>query len=109
MADRDITDITDLISALDMRSAVRVADAVIAARAKSGASRAKIAFVLIRYEGLSIQDAAQVLGATPTAVKLRAFRAYEALRAELEELKREAPARAGAARARAEGGADGRS
>ena len=45
------------------------------------------AFVLIRYEGLSVQDAAAVLGATPTAVKLRAFRAYEALRAELDELR----------------------
>ncbi|MCK6590040.1 MAG: RNA polymerase sigma factor [Polyangiaceae bacterium] len=46
------------------------------------------AFVLLRYEGLSVQDAASVLGATPTAVKLRAFRAYEALRAELDELQR---------------------
>jgi RNA polymerase sigma-70 factor (ECF subfamily) len=46
------------------------------------------AFVLLRYEGLSVQDAAAVLGATPTAVKLRAFRAYEALRAELDELQR---------------------
>ncbi|MFO0763076.1 MAG: RNA polymerase sigma factor [Byssovorax sp.] len=44
------------------------------------------AFVLIRYEGLSVQDAAAVLGATPTAVKLRAFRAYEALRAALDDL-----------------------
>lgn len=41
------------------------------------------AFVLLRYEGLSVQDAANVLGATPAAVKLRAFRAYEALRAAL--------------------------
>lgn len=45
------------------------------------------AFVLIRYEGMSVQDAAAILGATPTAVKLRAFRAYEALRAELAELR----------------------
>ncbi len=45
------------------------------------------AFVLIRYEGMSVQDAAAVLGATPTAVKLRAFRAYEALRAALEDLR----------------------
>jgi RNA polymerase sigma-70 factor (ECF subfamily) len=43
------------------------------------------AFILLRYEGLSVQDAASVLGATPTAVKLRAFRAYEALRAALDE------------------------
>ncbi|MBK8258957.1 MAG: RNA polymerase sigma factor [Polyangiaceae bacterium] len=41
------------------------------------------AFVLLRYEGLSVSDAADVLGATPSAVKLRAFRAYEALRAAL--------------------------
>jgi RNA polymerase sigma-70 factor, ECF subfamily len=38
------------------------------------------AFVLLRYEGMSVDDAAAVLGSTPTAVKLRAFRAYEALR-----------------------------
>lgn len=42
------------------------------------------AFVLLRYEGLGIDEAAVVLGATPSAVKLRAFRAYEALRAELD-------------------------
>jgi RNA polymerase sigma-70 factor (ECF subfamily) len=45
------------------------------------------AFVLLRYEGLSLQDAALVLGATPTAVKLRAFRAYEALRAALDHAR----------------------
>jgi RNA polymerase sigma-70 factor (ECF subfamily) len=47
------------------------------------------AFVLIRYEGLSVQEAAAVLGATPTAVKLRAFRAYEALREALAEQRPE--------------------
>jgi RNA polymerase sigma-70 factor (ECF subfamily) len=45
------------------------------------------AFVMLRYEGLSVQDAAAVLGATEAAVKLRAFRAYEALRAELGTAK----------------------
>lgn len=47
------------------------------------------AFVLLRYEGLGVNDAANVLGTTPAAVKLRAFRAYEALRAQLDA----APAR----------------
>jgi RNA polymerase sigma-70 factor (ECF subfamily) len=42
------------------------------------------AFVLIRFEGLSVAEAAQVLGATEAAVKIRAFRAYEALRAALD-------------------------
>ncbi|WP_081426859.1 RNA polymerase sigma factor [Sorangium cellulosum] len=54
------------------------------------------AFILLRYEGLSVQDAAAILGATPSAVKLRAFRAYEALRAEIEELKRGPEAGTGA-------------
>jgi RNA polymerase sigma-70 factor (ECF subfamily) len=43
------------------------------------------AFVLLRYEGLSVAEAAQVLGATPSAVKLRAFHAYEAIRKALAE------------------------
>jgi RNA polymerase sigma-70 factor, ECF subfamily len=42
------------------------------------------AFVLIRFEGLSISEAAQILGASEAAVKVRAFRAYEALREALE-------------------------
>jgi RNA polymerase sigma-70 factor, ECF subfamily len=41
------------------------------------------AFVLIRFEGLSVSEAAQILGATEAAVKVRAFRAYEAIRAAL--------------------------
>lgn len=53
------------------------------------------AFVLIRYEGLSVSDAAAVLGATETAVKLRAFRAYEALRAELGAARQGAEAKRG--------------
>ena len=48
-----------------------------------------------------MQDAAAVLGATPTAVKLRAFRAYEALRAALDEL------RDGQSPTRSDGGASG--
>lgn len=52
------------------------------------------AFVLIRFEGQSVAAAAQILGTTEGAVKLRAFRAYEMLR---EALKRaEAPGVKGA-------------
>ena len=43
----------------------------------------RAAFDLLRIEGLSHDDAAQVLGTTVSAVKLRAFRAYEAIRAVL--------------------------
>jgi RNA polymerase sigma-70 factor, ECF subfamily len=45
----------------------------------------RTAYVLLKEEGLSVADAAAVLGATPTAVKLRAHRAYEALRAAIAE------------------------
>ena len=41
------------------------------------------AFVLLRFEGLSVADAAEVLGVSENAVKLRAFQAYELLRAAL--------------------------
>jgi RNA polymerase sigma-70 factor (ECF subfamily) len=45
----------------------------------------RVAFELVRVEGLSHDDAARVLGVTVSAVKLRAFRAYSALRAVLAE------------------------
>ena len=72
----------DAESAAIASQAARVVERVLA----SLPAAQREAFVLIRYEGLSVQDAAAVLGATPTAVKLRAFRAYEALRAELGDL-----------------------
>ena len=50
------------------------------------------AFVLIRYEGMSVADTAKILGATENAVKLRAFHAYEALRAALG-IEKEKPKR----------------
>jgi len=40
----------------------------------------RAAFELVKNEGLSMAEAAQVLGTTVAAVKLRAHRAYEALR-----------------------------
>ena len=43
----------------------------------------RTAFVLLKEEGLSVTEAAAILGATPMAVKLRAHRAYEAIRAAL--------------------------
>jgi RNA polymerase sigma-70 factor (ECF subfamily) len=46
----------------------------------------RVAFELIKREGLSMREAAQVLGTTVVAVKLRAHRAYVALRAALGEV-----------------------
>jgi RNA polymerase sigma-70 factor (ECF subfamily) len=49
------------------------------------------AFVLLRYEAMSVEGAAEILGTTPTAVKLRAFRAYQALRAALAHERQVGP------------------
>ncbi len=46
----------------------------------------RAAFELIKQDGLTVAEAAQVLGTTVAAVKLRAHRAYEALRAALGEI-----------------------
>jgi len=43
----------------------------------------RIAFELLKQDGLALAEAATVLGTTVSAVKLRAHRAYEALRAAL--------------------------
>lgn len=43
------------------------------------------AFVLLKQQELSVTEAASVLGTTEMSVKLRAHRAYEALRATLDE------------------------
>lgn len=47
------------------------------------------AFILLRYEGMSVETAAQVLGISEGAVKLRAFHAYELLRAALSPASKE--------------------
>lgn len=45
----------------------------------------RVAFELIKLDGLSVAQAAETLGTTVTAVKLRAHRTYEALRGALRE------------------------
>jgi len=45
----------------------------------------RAAFELLKQDGLTLAEAAEVLGTTVTAVKLRAHRAYESMRAALGE------------------------
>jgi RNA polymerase sigma-70 factor (ECF subfamily) len=52
----------------------------------------RVAFELVKQDGLSLAEAAQALGTTVTAVKLRTHRAYEALRAVLGDVLAEDPA-----------------
>jgi RNA polymerase sigma-70 factor (ECF subfamily) len=53
----------------------------------------RVAFELIKQEGLSVREAAEVLGTTATAIKLRAHRAYVALRAALGDMMERQPRR----------------
>lgn len=45
------------------------------------------AFILVRFEGFSLRDAAEVLGTSEASVKARAFRAYEALRQAMADVE----------------------
>jgi len=45
------------------------------------------AFILLRYEGMSVAAAAQIVGISEGALKIRAFHAYEALRAALAKME----------------------
>lgn len=47
------------------------------------------AFVLLRYEGLSVAAAAQIVGISEGALKIRAFHAYEILRSALAGMEGE--------------------
>jgi len=82
--------LTQLLEAVDAR-----ADDVVIAKEVAGKladelarlpENQRVAFELIKQDGLSVAEAAQVLGTTVPAVKLRAHRAYEAMRAVLAEL-----------------------
>jgi RNA polymerase sigma-70 factor (ECF subfamily) len=73
---------SDAPTADDLVHAQELADRIQGALSKLPQSQ-RAAFELIKQEGLSVAEAAQVLGTTVTAVKLRAHRAYEALRAAL--------------------------
>jgi RNA polymerase sigma-70 factor, ECF subfamily len=69
----------------DLVQAQEIATRVERALAKLPQSQ-RAAFELIKQEGLSVSEAAQVLGTTVAAVKLRAHRAYEALRLALGDV-----------------------
>jgi RNA polymerase sigma-70 factor (ECF subfamily) len=56
---------------------------LITAELQKMSEKNRTAYVLLREEGLSIKEAAGVLGATPDVVKQRAHRAYDQLRTAL--------------------------
>ena len=67
----------------DEEVATREAARLVAAELARMPGNQRVAFELLKVDGLSHQEAAQVLGTTVNAVKLRAFRAYSAIRSVL--------------------------
>jgi RNA polymerase sigma-70 factor (ECF subfamily) len=62
--------------------------AVIVSRALAGMTAARReAFILLRYEGMSVAAAAQIVGVSEGALKIRAFHAYEILRRALASME----------------------
>jgi RNA polymerase sigma-70 factor (ECF subfamily) len=91
LAASDDDDQAELLVALDARADDVVIAKETAAKLDAELQRLpenqRVAFELIKQEGLSVAEAAQVLGTTVAAVKLRAHRAYDALRAALGTTK----------------------
>jgi RNA polymerase sigma-70 factor (ECF subfamily) len=72
-------EISDLPAADEVAQAAELASRIESILEKLPHSQ-RVAFELIKQDGLTVAEAAQVLGTTVAAVKLRAHRAYEALR-----------------------------
>jgi RNA polymerase sigma-70 factor, ECF subfamily len=76
---------------VEQESMARQAAAVVSRTLAAMTPARREAFVLLRYEGLSVAAAAQVVGISEGALKIRAFHAYEALRAALAGMEKAAP------------------
>ncbi|MDP8998696.1 MAG: RNA polymerase sigma factor [Myxococcota bacterium] len=77
--------VSDLPTALDLVHGHELGAMVESVLARLPQSQ-RVAFELIKHEGLSVAEAAEVLGTTVAAVKLRAHRAYQALRGALGDV-----------------------
>ncbi|HEY3252507.1 MAG TPA: RNA polymerase sigma factor [Polyangiaceae bacterium] len=81
---RDVGEDDRLAGALpDDEMASREAARLVEAELARMPGNQRVAFELLKVDGLSHQEAAQILGTTVSAVKLRAFRAYSAIRSVL--------------------------
>jgi RNA polymerase sigma-70 factor, ECF subfamily len=93
LATTDENDVADLLVSLDAPADELAIAKEVATKLGEELQRLpenqRVAFELIKQDGLSVAEAAQVLGTTVAAVKLRAHRAYEALREVLGHQKGE--------------------
>jgi RNA polymerase sigma-70 factor, ECF subfamily len=78
-------------SDVEQESMARQAAAVVSRTLAAMTPARREAFVLLRYEGLSVAAAAQIVGISEGALKIRAFHAYEALRAALAGMEKAEP------------------
>jgi RNA polymerase sigma-70 factor (ECF subfamily) len=83
-ADLDLTHMIDDVGPDDALRSKQAAE-VLQQTLDSLPETQRVAFELIKRDGLSVAQAAETLGTTVTAVKLRAHRTYEALRSALRD------------------------
>jgi RNA polymerase sigma-70 factor (ECF subfamily) len=76
-------------SSVEEESMARQSAEVVSRTLASMSAARREAFVLIRYEGMSVAAAAQIVGISEGALKIRAFHAYELLRGALAEMEKE--------------------
>jgi RNA polymerase sigma-70 factor, ECF subfamily len=80
-------------SSVEEESMARQSAEVVSRTLASMTPARREAFILIRYEGMSVAAAAQIVGISEGALKIRAFHAYELLRGALAGMEKE-PGRA---------------
>jgi RNA polymerase sigma-70 factor (ECF subfamily) len=76
-------------SSVEQESIARQSAEVVSRALSAMTPARREAFVLLRYEGLSVAAAAQIVGISEGALKIRAFHAYEILRGALAGMERE--------------------
>jgi RNA polymerase sigma-70 factor (ECF subfamily) len=80
-------------SSVEQESMARQAAEVVSRTLAAMTPARREAFVLLRYEGMSVAAAAQIVGISEGALKIRAFHAYELLRGALAGMESEPGAR----------------
>jgi RNA polymerase sigma-70 factor (ECF subfamily) len=87
--DADRVELAGAGSSVEQESMARQSAEVVQRTLAAMTPARREAFVLLRYEGMSVAAAAQIVGISEGALKIRAFHAYELLRGALAQMEAE--------------------
>lgn len=83
---RDYVDLIDLIEAQDDVSSERTVESMMAYALEQMTEEQRVAFVLAKIEGLSLEEADKQTGSSIAAIKTRAHRAYKVFKQAVMEM-----------------------